>query len=85
MDRTALDTGIQLDNGDLSDTRTDMGTVGPLHRKVLRYETTDAYGGDGDGEGIPQAPRLFYAGSGSIKPLCRACVEGVAGEEARES
>ena len=50
-------------------------------RGVDAEATLDGDGGDGDGEGIPQAPRLFYAGSGSIKPLCRACVEGVAGEE----
>lgn len=43
-------------------------------------EATGA-GGGSDREGAFQAPRLFYAGSGSIAPLCRACVEGVEGEE----
>lgn len=28
-----------------------------------------------------QAPRLLFAGSGSMAPFCRACVEGVAAEE----
>lgn len=37
--------------------------------------------GEGGGERVSQAPRLIYAGSGSVKPLCRACAEGVAGEE----
>ena len=48
-----LDSGIQLDAGDLSDTRTSPGWTGtaPIvdHRKVLRYEPTSIYtlgGGD---------------------------------------
>jgi len=52
-----LDTGIQLDAADLADTRTSPGVPGndpsnadPSgdHRKIVRYETTDAFGGDGD-------------------------------------
>lgn len=43
-----LDSGIQLDAGDLSDTSTSPGTVGASHRKVLLYETTSQYGGVGD-------------------------------------
>ncbi len=43
-----LDSGIQLDAGDLSSTHTDAGTAGPGHRKVLAYETTNQFGGTGD-------------------------------------
>ncbi|MCP3981018.1 MAG: S8 family serine peptidase [bacterium] len=52
-----LDTGIQLDAADLSDTRTSPGVPGndpsnadPSgdHRKIVRYESTDAFGGNGD-------------------------------------
>jgi hypothetical protein len=39
-----LDTGIQLDAADLSDTATDAGTPGALHRKVRLYQTTNAFG-----------------------------------------
>ncbi len=44
-----LDTGLQLDAGDLSDTRTSAGTPGPAHRKVLLYTT--AVDGAGDALG----------------------------------
>ena len=43
-----LDSGIQLDAGDLSNTRTDAGTAGAGHRKVLFYGTTNPFGGSGD-------------------------------------
>jgi hypothetical protein len=55
-----IDSGIKLDAGDLSDTRTTSGTPGTdagnadpsgEHRKVLLYETTDAFGGKGDLKG----------------------------------
>ena len=56
-----------------------------------RCDCADAYGGvatanaadaGADGaEGVSRTPRLMFAGSGSMAPLCRACVEGVAGEE----
>ena len=43
--------GIQLDAGDLSDTRTSPGTPGPAHRKVRVYETANQFGGQGDDRG----------------------------------
>ncbi|MCP3981019.1 MAG: S8 family serine peptidase [bacterium] len=52
-----LDTGIQLDAADLADTRTSAGVPGndpsnadPSgdHRKIVRYQSTDTFGGDGD-------------------------------------
>lgn len=43
-----LDSGIQLDGGDLSNTKTDAGTPGALHRKVRDYKTTTGFGGSGD-------------------------------------
>jgi hypothetical protein len=43
-----VDSGIQLDAGDLSDTRTSAGAAGAGHRKVLHYAATDAFGGNGD-------------------------------------
>ncbi len=43
-----VDSGIQLDAGDLSNTRTDAGSPGALHRKVLHYQSTNAFGGTGD-------------------------------------
>ncbi len=39
-----LDTGIQLDAADLSDTRTTAGTAGVAHRKVRVYASTNAFG-----------------------------------------
>ena len=49
-----LDTGIQLDAGDLSDTRTNAGTAGAAHRKVRLYTT--AVGGTGDAPGLRRRP-----------------------------
>jgi len=43
-----LDSGLQLDNGDLSNTKTAPGTAGLAHRKVVRYEATNTFGGGGD-------------------------------------
>jgi hypothetical protein len=46
-----LDDGIQLDAGDLSNTRTDGASttpVGSTHRKVQFYGSTNVFGGDGD-------------------------------------
>ncbi|MCP3979736.1 MAG: S8 family serine peptidase [bacterium] len=43
-----LDSGIQLDAADLSDSSVAPGSPGPEHRKVLYYGTTEAFGGDGD-------------------------------------
>jgi len=43
-----LDTGIQLDAGDLSDTRTAAGAASATHRKVKVYDTVNAFGGSGD-------------------------------------
>ena len=43
-----LDSGIQLDAADMSDTRTTAGVAGPAHRKVVRYQSTDQFGGNGD-------------------------------------
>jgi len=51
-----LDTGIQLDAGELSDTRTTVGTVGAAHRKVLFYGTTVPFGGSGDLLGCDAGP-----------------------------
>jgi hypothetical protein len=42
-----LDTGIQLDGGDMSDTRVLPGTAGPAHRKVEHY-VTDVFNMNGD-------------------------------------
>jgi len=50
-----LDTGVQLDAGDLSDTRTNAGTAGALHRKVRLYTT--AVGGTGDSLGCDAGPQ----------------------------
>ena len=52
-----LDTGIQLDAGDLADTRTTVGTVGVGHRKVLFYGTTAPFGGSGDLLGCDAGPQ----------------------------
>lgn len=78
---TSLDQGLRLSppprchtlGCDCSDAR-EMGTETPVDG-----------GGGSDGEGGWQAPRIFYAGSGSIQPVCRACVEGVAEEEGNHS
>jgi hypothetical protein len=43
-----IDSGIQLDAGDLSDTRTDPGVAGSGHRKVQVYESVLDFGGQGD-------------------------------------
>ncbi|ANM28360.1 hypothetical protein ABI59_00040 [Acidobacteria bacterium Mor1] len=43
-----LDSGLSLDVGEFSDTSTDAGTPGPAHRKVLTYQSVNAYGGLGD-------------------------------------
>lgn len=43
-----LDSGLQLDAGDLSDTKTSPGTAGAIHRKVALYTTTNGFGGSGD-------------------------------------
>ncbi len=50
-----LDSGLQLDVGDLSDTRTSGGTPGAGHRKVLLYTT--AVGGVGDALGCDAGPQ----------------------------
>ena len=50
-----LDSGLQLDAADLSDTRTSVGTAGPGHRKVLLYTT--AVGGVGDALGCDAGPQ----------------------------
>ncbi len=46
-----LDSGIQLDANDLSNTSTSPGTASLSHRKVRRYETTNQFGGSGDETG----------------------------------
>jgi hypothetical protein len=49
-----LDSGIQVDAGDLSNTRTDGASTTPIgatHRKVLFYGTTNSFGGSGDSLG----------------------------------
>ena len=51
-----LDSGIQLDAGDLSDTRSAAGTPSGAHRKVRLYQTTNAFGGSGDLEGCDAGP-----------------------------
>jgi len=51
-----LDSGIQLDAGDLSDTRTAAGTPSPTHRKVRLYQATDPFGGSGDDQGCDAGP-----------------------------
>jgi hypothetical protein len=43
-----LDSGIQLDAGDLSNTRTDGGSPSLTHRKVRVHQTTNGFGGTGD-------------------------------------
>ena len=52
-----LDSGIQLDAGDLSDTGTDAGTAGVSHRKVRHYSSTVAFGGSGDLLGCDALPQ----------------------------
>jgi len=52
-----VDTGIQLDAGELSDTRTTVGTVGLTHRKVLFYGSTVPFGGTGDLLGCDAGPQ----------------------------
>ncbi len=43
------DTGISIDAGDLSNTKTDAGTPGTVHRKVVDYRATTGFGtGSGD-------------------------------------
>lgn len=46
-------------------------------------ENASAAGGGGGGD-VSRTPRLLFAGSGSMAPLCRACVEGAAGEEGNQ-
>ncbi len=46
-----LDTGAQLDAGDLSNDRSNAGTAGASHRKVRLYTTTAGFGGGGDALG----------------------------------
>ncbi len=43
-----LDSGIELDAGDLSDARTAPGIPGATHRKVRVYQTVNPFGGSGD-------------------------------------
>ena len=43
-----LDTGFQLDAGDLSDTKANAGSPGVSHRKVIVHQATNAFGGLGD-------------------------------------
>ena len=52
-----LDSGLSLDGGDLSDTRTDAGTPGPNHRKVREYSSTNQFGGQGDSSGCDAPPQ----------------------------
>ena len=52
-----LDSGFQLDAGDLSDTRTDAGEPGLAHRKVRAYQSTEAFGGNGDLSGCDAPPQ----------------------------
>ncbi|HXV76357.1 MAG TPA: S8 family serine peptidase, partial [Candidatus Polarisedimenticolaceae bacterium] len=50
-----LDTGIQLDAADLSDTSMSPGTPSGTHRKVISYSTTAAFpGGRGDSAGCDE-------------------------------
>ena len=49
-----VDSGIQLDTGDLSDTRTVAGIAGVAHRKVRVYQTTNQFNGSGDLLGCDQ-------------------------------
>jgi hypothetical protein len=48
-----LDSGFQIDAGDLSHSRTSaLGPgIGSSHRKVLHHSTTNTFGGSGDGQG----------------------------------
>jgi hypothetical protein len=55
-----LDTGIQLDAADLSDTSTSAGTPGTAHRKVRSYQTTIPFGGDGDLFGCDASPSAGF-------------------------
>jgi hypothetical protein len=64
-----LDSGIQLDAGDLSDTRTTAGVAGTnaanaavddVHRKVLVYASTAGFGGTGDLLGCDAGPSGGY-------------------------
>jgi len=43
-----IDSGIQLDAGDLSNTRISSGVAGAAHRKVKKYTTAAVFGGAGD-------------------------------------
>ena len=49
-----VDSGIQLDAGDLSESRTVAGSAGAGHRKVRLYETTNQFNGSGDLLGCDQ-------------------------------
>jgi hypothetical protein len=44
----SIDTGIQLDAADLSNTASAAGIAGLAHRKVRRYQSASAFGGAGD-------------------------------------
>ena len=52
-----LDSGIQLDAGDLSDTKVDGGTPGFAHRKIRAHQSTDQFGGQGDLSGCDSPPQ----------------------------
>ncbi|MGH7411553.1 MAG: S8 family serine peptidase, partial [Candidatus Methylomirabilis sp.] len=55
-----LDTGIQYDNGDLSDTRTSAAVPSSTHRKVSVYADAALFGGDGDLLGCDSLPSGGY-------------------------
>jgi hypothetical protein len=56
-----LDSGIQLDAGDLSNTKVSAGVAGVGHRKVRFYGTTDVFGGLGDLTGCDAGPSGGYS------------------------
>ncbi|CAM9851488.1 unnamed protein product, partial [Hapterophycus canaliculatus] len=58
----------------------DAWELAPQDPDVAAPGSGDGGGGGGGSEGVSRKPRLFFAGSGSTGPLCKACVEGAAGE-----
>lgn len=55
-----LDNGIQLDASELSDTSLVPGMAGLMHRKVLLYASTNAFGGAGDLLGCDAVPQGLF-------------------------
>ncbi len=52
-----IDTGVQLDGADLSDTHNSAGTAGSAHRKVVAYRSASRFSGTGDETGCDAGPQ----------------------------